>query len=96
MDVRVVPRLLQEGRRLGFLRNEAEETERQTLDVGRRPSLGCPAPFPGLGSTLSQPVPHQGSGGLDFLMGPYLLTISVTAVLPSGLVAGAGGGFTEG
>ena len=68
----------------------------RTLGVGRRPSLGCPAPPPAPGRTPSQPVPHQGSGGLVFLMGPYLLTISVTAVLPSGLVAGAGGGFAEG
>lgn len=34
--------------------------------------------------------------GSDFLTCPYLLTISVTAVLPSELVAGAGWGLAEG
>lgn len=43
VDVRVISGLLQESRGLGFLRNQAEETERQDLGVeGHR--LGHPVP----------------------------------------------------
>lgn len=104
VDVCVVSSLLQESRGLGFLRNEAEETERQDLGLGRPPGPPC-SPL-ALSPALKEhsllgwapsglwPETEQNSGGPGFpLTRSYLLTISVTAVLPSGLAAGAGGGF---